>query len=350
MNWKQMGVGLAVIYGVMALLPLFFGGVDHIMHILIICLIWAVVAACWDLIMGFAGIFSFGQVAFFVIGAYASAILSTHHGVPPLVAMLLAGGVAAAAGALVGLPCLKLKGAYIALVTFAVHMILEPFLKGGMGRAIGTGGSQGILTIPPIEMFGLSFTAGHKVAVFYLALVLAAVCSVVILLVIRSFWGTAFLALKDSEDFAASLGVSAFRYKLGVFALTSFLTGVVGGFYAHYVGMLSTRMLGIDLFVTLMVMLVIGGIGKFPGAILGAILTVSLNELLAPLGPYRPMILGALVVILVLLLPDGVIGLAERLMEKFGRSSTVPEAEPVPVVATAIPPTDGESDGDPLSN
>lgn len=350
MNWKQMGGGLAVIYGVMALLPLFFGGVDHIMHILIICLIWAVVAACWDLIMGFAGIFSFGQVAFFVIGAYASAILSTHHGVPPLVAMLLAGGVAAAAGALVGLPCLKLKGAYIALVTFAVHMILEPFLKGGMGRAIGTGGSQGILTIPPIEMFGLSFTAGHKVAVFYLALVLAVVCSVVILLVIRSFWGTAFLALKDSEDFAASLGVSAFRYKLGVFALTSFLTGVVGGFYAHYVGMLSTRMLGIDLFVTLMVMLVIGGIGKFPGAILGAILTVSLNELLAPLGPYRPMILGALVVILVLLLPDGVIGLAERLMEKFGRSSTVPEAEPVPVVARSMSPGDAGSERETLSN
>jgi branched-chain amino acid transport system permease protein len=342
MNWKQMGLGLAVIYGAMAFMPLFFGGVDHIMHILIICLIWAVVASCWDLIMGFAGIFSFGQVAFFVIGAYASAIMATHHGIPPLLSILLAGGVTAAAGALVAMPCLKLKGAYIALVTFAVHMILEPFLKGNMGRAIGTGGSQGILTIPPIEMFGLPFNSDHKVAVFYLALVLAAACSVIILLVIRSFWGTAFLALKDSEDFAASLGVSAFKYKLAVFALTSFLTGVVGGFYAHYVGMLSTRMLGIDLFVTLMVMLVIGGIGKFPGAILGAILTVSINQLLAPLGSYRPMILGALVVVLVLLLPDGVIGLAERLLGKFGRASRVPE--PVAVQA------DGGSKGKTLSN
>ena len=91
----------------------------------------------------------------------------------------------------------------------------------------------------------------------------------IILIVIKSYWGTAFLALKDSEDFAASLGVSAFKYKLMVFALTSFLTGMIGGFYGHYVGMLSTRMLGIDLFVTLMVMLVIGGIGEYPGAILG---------------------------------------------------------------------------------
>jgi branched-chain amino acid transport system permease protein len=342
MNWKQMGAGLVAIYGIMALLPLFFGGTEHIMHILIICLVWAVVASCWDLIMGFAGIFSFGQVAFFVIGAYASAIFSTRHGISPLAAIPLAGGVAAAAGVLVGMPCLKLKGAYIALVTFAVHMILEPFLKGNMGRAIGSGGAQGILTIPPIEMFGLAFTSDHKIAVFYLALVLAATSSVVILLVIRSFWGTAFLALKDSQDFAASLGVSAFKYKLAVFALTSFLTGVAGGFYGHYVGMLSTRMLGIDLFVTLMIMLVIGGVGKFPGAILGAIVTVSLNELLSPLGHYRPMILGALVVILVLFLPDGIVGLAERLLGKTGRSpvpaeagaasgaETVPTADEVP--------------------
>ena len=318
MTWRKMGLLMAVVYGAMAIMPAFVGGTEHLMHILIMCLIWAIVASCWDLIMGFAGIFSFGQVAFFVIGAYASAIFSIKFQVPPLLAMLLAGAVAALIGAVVGLPCLRLKGAYVALVTFAVHMILEPFLKSGMGRAIGTGGSRGILTIPPIQLFGLPFDSDHKVAVFYLALVLAVACSVVILIVIRSFWGTAFLALKDSEDFASSLGVSAFKYKLAVFALTSFLTGLAGGFYGHYVGMLSTRMLGIDLFVTLMIMLVIGGIGQFPGAILGAIVTVTINEMLSPLGPYRPLTLGAMVVVLTLLLPDGVIGLFRKLAPAAG--------------------------------
>ncbi|ACL02406.1 inner-membrane translocator [Desulfatibacillum aliphaticivorans] len=315
-----MGGLMAIIYGGLAIMPLFVGGVDYMMHILIMILIWGVVASCWDLIMGFAGIFSFGQVAFFVIGAYASAIVSNKFGIPPFFSIFIAGGIAAILGVLVGLPCLRLKGAYVALVTFAVHMILEPFLKGHMGRAIGTGGSRGILTIPPINIFGYAFTPDNKVAVFYLTLVLAVICSVIILMVIRSFWGTAFLALKDSEDFSASLGVSAFKYKLAVFALTSFLTGMVGGFYAHYVGMLSTRMLGIDLFVTLMIMLVIGGIGQFPGAILGAIVTVTLNEMLSPLGPYRPLILGGLVVVLVLLLPDGVIGLLRRIFN--GKSKT----------------------------
>ncbi len=235
--------------------------------------------------------------------------------------MLLAGGVTAVIGVLVALPCLRLKGAYVALVTFAVHMILEPFLKATWGGP-RHGRFAGHSHHPPMELFGISFAAGNKVAVFYAALVLAVVCSLIILLVIRSSWGTAFLALKDSAGFAASLGVSAFKYKLAVFALTSFLTGLAGGFYAHYIGMLSTRMLGIDLFVMLMIMLVLGGIGQFPGAILGAILTVACNEALAPLGTYRPMVLGALVVVLVLALPDGIIGLLRNLVP--GRFAAAP--------------------------
>ena len=163
-----------------------------------------------------------------------------------------------------------------------------------------------------MKIFGVTFSSAAPVPIFYLTLFLSILCTVVILIVIKSYWGTAFLALKDSEDFAKSLGVSAFKYKLMVFGLTSFLTGMMGGFYAHYVGMLSTRMLGIDLFVTLMIMLVIGGIGQFPGEILGAFITVVLNESLSPLGPYRPLMLGALVVILVLILPEGVIGIVRK--------------------------------------
>ncbi len=129
MENKRIAIFLAVIWGAVAILPVFFGSTNFIMHILIMCLIWSVVASCWDLIMGFAGIFSFGQVAFFVIGAYSSAIISARFGVPPIFSVFIAGIITAGIGILVGLPCLKLKGAYIALVTFAVHMILEPVLK-----------------------------------------------------------------------------------------------------------------------------------------------------------------------------------------------------------------------------
>ena len=132
-------LGLLLTYAVLCLVPLAAHGNLHLMNILIICLIWAVVAAAWDLIMGFAGIFTFGQVAFFVIGAYSSAILTRTTGVSPWLGILLGGLLTGTIGVLVGLPCLRLKGAYVALVTFAVHMILEPFLKSNIGRAIGTG-------------------------------------------------------------------------------------------------------------------------------------------------------------------------------------------------------------------
>ena len=308
MSMKRMLTMMGVVYGAMALMPLFVGDVRFIMHILIMCLIWAVVASCWDVIMGFAGIFSFGQVAFFVIGAYASSIFAVSFGIPAVLAILLAGLFTAAMGVLVGLPCLKLAGPYVALVTFGVHMTLMPLLRGDIGIAIGSGGSVGILTVPPINLFGYTFSSANLVPTFYLILLVTIICSLTIMVVIKSYWGTAFLALKDSQEFAMSLGVSAFKYKLMVFALTSFLTGIVGAFYGHYIGMISTRMLELDLFCTLMVMLVVGGIGHFPGAILGAIITVTANELLAPLGSYRAVTMGALVVILVLALPNGVMG------------------------------------------
>ncbi|MBC2744952.1 MAG: branched-chain amino acid ABC transporter permease [Desulfosarcina sp.] len=272
MSMKRMVTIMGAIYGTMAFAPLFVGDIRFIMHILIMCLIWAVVASCWDVIMGFAGIFSFGQVAFFVIGAYASAIFAVSFGIPAVLAILLAGLFTAAMGVLVGLPCLKLAGPYVALVTFGVHMTLLPLLRGNIGKAIGSGGSVGILTIPPITIFGYPFSSANLVPTFYLTLLLTIICSVTIMVVIKSYWGTAFLALKDSQEFAMSLGVNAFKYKLMVFALTSFLTGIVGA------------------------------------AILGALITVTANELLAPLGAYRAVTMGALVVILVLALPNGVMG------------------------------------------
>jgi branched-chain amino acid transport system permease protein len=314
MSLKRMILTLCGFYCVMGIMPMFFGGTDYIMNILIMILIWAVVASCWDVIMGFAGIFSFGQVAFYVIGAYASAILSVSLDIPPVFSIIMAGVITGLVGVLVGLLCLRLAGPYVALVTFAVHMTLVPFLRGPLGRAIGSGGSQGILTIPPIKLFGLAFSSEQLVPFFYLTFSLTIICTLVLVLVIKSYWGTAFLALKDSENFATSLGVSAFKYKLMVFALTSFITGLFGALYAHYVGMLSTKMLSMDVFTILMIMMVIGGIGKYPGVVVGAVITVTLSQLLAPLGMYRPLMMGAIVVVLVLFLRDGIISPIIRLL------------------------------------
>jgi branched-chain amino acid transport system permease protein len=312
MQLKQMAAIIGLSYGILAVLPVFFGDVPYIMNILIMCLIWAVVASSWDVIMGFAGIFSFGQVAFFVMGAYCSAILSIHHNVPPVFSIMLGGFFTAGMGVLVGLPCLRLAGPYVALVTFGVHMALQPLLKGEIGIALGSGGAAGLLSIPPISIFGYTFGADNMVATFYLILMISLACALTIMVMIKSYWGLAFLALKDSQPFAMSLGISAFKYKLMVFALTSFLTGIIGGVYGHFYGVLSVRMLDLDLFSILMIMILVGGLGHFPGAIIGSFLVVTASELMSPLGVYRAVTMGAMVVILVLALPDGVMGIFSK--------------------------------------
>nr|WP_321469024.1 branched-chain amino acid ABC transporter permease [uncultured Desulfobulbus sp.] len=322
MSWKRMIAILAGFYLLMGILPIFAGGADHL-NILIMILIWAVVASCWDIIMGFAGIISFGQVAFYVIGAYASAILSVSHGVPPALSILLAGVITGIFGIVVGLPCLKLAGHYVALVTFALHMALVPFLRGPLGMAIGSGGAQGILTIPPIKLFGFAFSANTLVPFFYLTLFLTIIFTLILAAVIKSHWGQAFLVIKDSERFASSLGVCAYKYKLMVFALTSFITGLFGALYAHYVGMLSTKMLSMDVFTLLMIMMVVGGIGKYPGVVIAAAITVTINQLLAPLGMYRPQIMGAIVIVLVLILRTGIMGVFDKLFPPKEKSMSI---------------------------
>jgi branched-chain amino acid transport system permease protein len=309
MKMKKELLLLLAIYAVFCLMPLAVHGNLYLMNILITCLIWAVVAASWDLIMGFAGIFTFGQVAFFVIGAFGSAILTRATGISPWFGILFGGVLAGAMGLLVGLPCLRLKGAYVALVTFAVHMILEPFLKSSVGRTIGTGGSPGIMSIPPLSLGQYEFSSMNLIPPYYAAVLLSLISLLIIYKIINSTWGLAFVALRDSEVFANSLGVDEFKYKLLVFGISAFLAGSVGAFYAHYVGMLSSRILGLDLFLILMVMLVVGGMGSFPGAVIGSFITISVSELLRPLETYRLVIFGAIVILLVLFLPQGITGL-----------------------------------------
>jgi branched-chain amino acid transport system permease protein len=299
---------LIIIYGVFSVLPAFLQGNLAIMNILIMILIWSVVAGHWDLMMGYAGVFTFGNVALFVIGAFTSGILSSNLGVPPGAGILIGGVLTAGIGVLIGLPCLRLKGAYVALITFALHMILDPLFKSDLGRAMGTGGAQGLLSIPPLSVGGYTFSSLELVPWFYVALGISFGSLFAIYKIIHSSWGRAFVAVRDSEAAAKSVGVDDYRYKLIVFGVAAFFTGLIGAFYSHYVGILSTRILGLDLFLLLMVMQVIGGMGRFPGALIGAIIATFANEALRAAGIYRLVAFGAIVMGVVVFAPDGIMG------------------------------------------
>lgn len=302
------GVTLLVMLFILLLLPAYFHGNQYIMHILIMCLIYSVVAVSWDFILGYAGIFTFGQFGFFAVGAYASGMLTLSLGIPVPLGILLGGLIAAGIGALIALPCLRLTGAYIALVTFTFHLILAPLINSDMGRAMGTGATRGLLSIPTLVVGSYSFSVADKIPWYFTLLGVAFLSYFIIYWITHSSIGLALVSLRDSEPLAKSAGVDDFKHKLTVFAISAFFTGMIGAFYAHYVGIVSTRILGLDIFLMVMVMMVIGGMGKFPGAAIGAFIITFLNEALRPTAEYRLFIFGAIVVLVVVLAPEGLMG------------------------------------------
>jgi len=297
----------------LGLLPIFVHGNSYYMHLLILALMWGGVACIWDFIMGYAGIFTFGQIGFFAVGAYASGMLTKGLGISPLFGIMLGGMVASLFGFVIGLLCLKLRGVYIALVTFAFFLILEPLIK--LCEPIGTGGTRGLLDIAPLRIGGYAFSSMEKTPYYYAALILVFLILFIIYKIINSSFGLSFVALRDSENFAKSIGVDDHKCNLIVFSLSAFLTGVLGAFYVHYVQVVSYRILGMDTFIMVLLMLMIGGVGKFPGAFIGAFIITFLNDILRPLGEPRLFIFGVTMILLIIFMPKGIIG---AMFESFG--------------------------------
>lgn len=286
-------------------------GDSYYLHIFILVFIWCIVIASWDLILGYAGIFNYGQLVFFAVGAYGAAMLSIYAGTTPLVSIALAGLVGCVAGVLLAIPSLRLKGEYIALFTFAVHLAMPPIIQ--QGRAIGMGGNTGLLGIPRVNVLGYEISTIDKLAWFWLALLVGAICVYTIYYVIvRGRLGLAFIAMRDVDAFAQALGVDERRCKLLAFVLSAFFAAIGGGLYAHYTAVVTPKILGTEFFLMAMVMLAIGGMGRFPGIIIGVFVIVMGNEFLRIFDDYRLLILGGVVVLVVIFMPVGIVGIFQK--------------------------------------
>jgi branched-chain amino acid transport system permease protein len=269
----------------------------YIMHILILFFIWATVASNWNLLMGVAGITSLGNIGFMAVGGYVSGILAKHLGWSPWGCIILGGlGAMLIVTLLVGLPALRLSGIYIALLSLIFADSLPTILT--QTRTI-TGGAMGLHDIPPF------FEGITRVQAYYIVFGFFLLMHAVIWLIIRSSTGLAFVALRDSRDFATALGVSEYQEKLKVFALTAFLTGAAGGVYVHYLGDISPTTLSIEPFLLTIAMMELGGIGTFMGPVLGAAIIVFGNEFLRLAGTLRLALLGGLICIIILFFPGG---------------------------------------------
>jgi len=303
---------------VLCLLPVGLGDNTRIMNILTLCLIWGVVAAAWDLSVGYARVFSFGQIAFFAIGGYTLAMMTTYLGISPPVAILAGGGLAAIVGILIGLPCLRLTGIYVAIVTFGIHLVLPTLITQARDY---TGGNFGLFGFAPLQLWGYTLSPHEAVPSYYAILGISILLLFAIYKIINSSIGLAFMALRDSEPFAKSLGISGYRYKLIVFGISAFITGLIGAIYASYLGMVSPQILGVDTFLMALIMLMLGGLGRFPGAVIGAFTVTLASEFLRPAGLLRFVILGAIVIVVMIFMPQGLMGIPDNIRSFIRRRS-----------------------------
>jgi branched-chain amino acid transport system permease protein len=234
---------------------------------------------------GFTGLFSIGHAAFMGVGAYVAAVLSG-HGVSFPVSVTMAAGLSAIVGAVVGLPALRVKGIYLGIATLAFGFIVEE----GLARWESvTGGNAGI-HVKAISILGWQANSGEK---FYaVCLVLAVVCTLAVLNVLRSPTGRAFVAIRDSEISAQSMGIHLAYYKNLSFMMSSALAGIGGALYAHKMQFISPDQFGILQSVDLLLMVVIGGLGSVHGAFLGAIFLITMPQLITLGKDFLPAFIG----------------------------------------------------------
>ncbi|MGC3985339.1 MAG: branched-chain amino acid ABC transporter permease [Pseudorhodoferax sp.] len=275
-------------------------------------LIYGIAGLGLMLLSGFTGQFSLGHAAFLGVGAYTQGVL-TNLGWPFPLAMLMAMVLAAAVGVVVGLPALRVKGIYLGMATLAFGVIVEEVLA--RWESV-TGGNAGLHMKPPaIGSFKLDSGEGF----YFLCLLLAVVATLAILNLLRAPTGRAFVAIRDSEVSAQSMGIHLARYKTLSFALSAALAGLAGALYAHKISFLSPDQFSVLQSIDLLLMVVIGGLGSVHGAFLGAVFLIAMPQLIALGKGYLPeaiamapglqgFVYGLVLIVFVLFEPLGLYG------------------------------------------
>jgi branched-chain amino acid transport system permease protein len=292
-------------------------------NLAILSILYAVVASNWDLTLGYAGIFNFAHVAFFGIGSYVAAISTLQFNLPVWWDLALAVIVVMAVGGFVSLLALRLRGIYVALVTFALTQLCVALINSQ--KAI-TGGPVGLIGVPDLQIGTFSFGSDAR-AYFYAAEFLLIASTIAMRALVSSNFGLSLIALRDYEDYAISRGVSARRQRVLAIVASSIPTSLAGCLYAHYLIVASPDVFSFSLTTLLLSMVQVGGAGTIYGPIVAALLLTVGTEQLAGLGNIRYMIVAVLIVLTLRFMPGGVWSLG-RVVIPFGRGFPSASAAP----------------------
>ncbi len=259
-----------------------------------------ILAVSLNLATGFLGQLVLGHAGFMSVGAYAAALFTMYSGLPTMasfpLALLIGGIVAAAFGVIIGVPALRLKGDYLAILTLGFGEIIRVLIL----ATPFTGGAAGLSGIPLLTTFTYVFI----VAILTVAVIFA---------FIHSRHGRAVIAIREDEIAAEAAGIHTTYYKLLAFVLAAFFAGIAGGLYAHHIGVLDPSKFDFNYSVEILIMVVLGGMGSITGSVVAAIVLTLLPELLRGFSEYRMLIYSIILICVMLFKPSGLLGQHEFL-------------------------------------
>lgn len=280
----------------------------YLLHVAILGMLFAIVASNWDLTLGYAGVFNFAHIAFFGIGAYTSGILAVRFGVSPWLGMIAGIIAAVLIAAVVSIPAIRLRGIYVALLTFAFTQLALALI---VSQTSFTGGISGLVGVPGLNIGDYQFRE-HPIAYFYFVGAVLLISTIFLRRVVTSDFGLSLIALRDFEEYAVSRGVPLARQRFLAFVFSAIFTGAAGAIYVHYLLVASPEVFGFSLATLFLSMILVGGAATIYGPVLMGVVMTYISELMAPLGPRRFMILALLIVVTMWFVPQGVWGVLTR--------------------------------------
>lgn len=279
--------------------------ISHYVDVMVFAGIFSIVCLGLGMLMGHAGQISMAQAAFFGIGAYTSAILTTRFGLNAFAAMPAGILLASLVAWLLGIPALRLRGHYLAMGTLGFGVIVNIVLG---EEAAWTGGPSGLSDIPGLKLGGMSVTS--ETAWYYLVWGIVLVLLVFCFHILNSRVGRALRAIHEEETAAEAMGVPTARYKVRVFVLSAAFAALAGSLYAHYVSCLNPSSFNLMWSIRFMLMVVVGGMQSLWGALLGTVLLTFVgNEWLQVFADYEIIVYGAILLIVALFIPGGLVSL-----------------------------------------
>lgn len=276
---------------------------DYFLDVAVLACIYIILSLGLNVVVGFTGLLNLGFAAFYAVGAYTYALFSIKLGLGFWQTLPISLGVTTVSGLVLAIPSLRLKGDYLAIVTLGFGEITRLLLNNWDSL---TGGPNGISGIAPPELFGISL--GRLNRFYYLAFFSAALAYMAVKRIRASRVGRAWIAIREDELSASSMGINTMKYKLYSFAFGSFWAGFAGSIFAAKMQFISPESFTFMESVLILCMVILGGLGSIGGVIAGAIILVILPEALREIQSYRMLVLGAGLIIMMIFRPGGIFG------------------------------------------